>query len=114
MALPEILKAKATKTLEKFCQDRIPPHVRDKIKLEFEFRGNAVTLIEVRPVWNDPSHYTQSPVAQFRFDTESMKWNLYCRDRNSKWHPYMNLKPTPDFDLLIKEVDRDPTGIFWG
>lgn len=114
MALPEIQKVKATKTLEKFCHDRIPPHVRDKVKLEFEFRGTTVTLIEVRPVWNDPSRHTRSPVAQFRFDADSMKWNLYCPDRNSKWHFYTQIEPTSDFDSLIKEVDRDPTGIFLG
>lgn len=114
MALPEILKAKANKTLEKFCHERIPPHARDQVKLEFEFRGNTVTLIEVRPVWNNPSRHTHSPVAQFRFDVDSMKWNLYCCDRNSKWHLYTQTEPTADFDLLIKEVDRDPTRIFWG
>ena len=114
MALPEILIAKASKALEKFCHDRIPPHARDQVKLEFEFRGNTVTLVEVRPVWNDPSRHTHSPIAQFRFDVDSMKWNLYCCDRNSKWHFYTQTEATADFDLLIKEVDSDPTRIFWG
>lgn len=114
MALPEILKAKATKTLSQYCHDKIPPHVRDQIKLEFKFRGNTVTLFEVRPVWNDSSRHTNQPVAQFRFDMNSKKWNLYCCDRNAKWHSYIGVAPTTDFDSLIKEVDRDPTGIFWG
>lgn len=114
MALPEILKAKATKTLSQFCHDRIPPHVRDQIKLDFKFRGNTVTLIEIRPVWNDSTRHTQSPVAQIRFNIISKKWELYCCDRNSKWHFYSEFKPTANLDLLIKEIDRDPTGIFWG
>ncbi len=114
MALPEIQKAKATKILMKFCNDRVPPHIRDKVKLEIEFRGKTVTLIEVQPAWNDPRCHTRLPIAQFRFDVDAMKWNLYCSDRNSKWHVYTQIGPTSDFDLLIKEVDRDPTGIFWG
>ena len=114
MALPEIQKAKATKTLEKFCNDRVPPHVRDKLRLEFEISGNYITLLEVRPVWDDPSRYTRSGVVKFRWITKDMKWSLYWRDRNLKWHLYEQCLPTPDFDLLVKEVDRDPTGIFWG
>ena len=114
MALPDIQKAKATRTLEKFCHDRVPPHVRGKLKLEFEISGQYITLLEVRPVWNDPSRHTRSGVVKFRWVTKDMKWSLYWRDRNLKWHFYEEIEPTPDFDLLIKEVDRDPTGIFWG
>jgi len=27
---------------------------------------------------------------------------------------YFDTEPTPDLDELLKEVDEDPTGIFWG
>lgn len=114
MALPEILKFKVTKTLSTFCEKRVPAHIREKLRLDFEFRGQTVTLREVRPVWNDPGQYTQFPVAQFRFNNEQMKWQLYWRDRNQKWHRYEQKPPTSNFDQLLTEVDQDPTGIFWG
>ena len=29
-------------------------------------------------------------------------------------HLYYDLNPQRDFEMLLKEVDDDPTGIFWG
>jgi hypothetical protein len=40
-------------------------------------------------------------------------WTLYYADRNSKWHRY-DIEPSADFDDLLREVDEDPTAIFWG
>jgi hypothetical protein len=54
------------------------------------------------------------PIAQFRFDPETGKWTLYYADRNSKWHEYTDIEATSHFDELLKGVDSDPTGIFFG
>jgi len=39
---------------------------------------------------------------------------LYWRDRNLRFHRYGQLEPSPSIDDLLKEIDRDPTAIFWG
>lgn len=114
MSLPELTKVAVSKKLDQFCNVRIPPEIRDKVRLEFEFRGSNVTLLEIRPVWNDPTNFTRSPVAQLRFNKVNLKWSLYCCDRNGKWHLYDNKQATTNVDNLIKEIDQDPTGIFWG
>jgi hypothetical protein len=31
-----------------------------------------------------------------------------------RWHLYIDAESSPKLDDLLKEVDRDPTGIFWG
>lgn len=114
MSLSEITQTAISKKLSQFCNDRVPPHIRDKVRLDFEFKGNNVTLLEIRPVWNDPSQFTHLPVAKLRFGKEDLKWTLYCCDRNSKWHLYKNAQSTTNIDTLIKEIDTDPTRIFWG
>lgn len=114
MALPELTKKQVETTLGSFCQKRIPPHVRDKVRLAFSFRGNSVSLFEERPYFQDPSRWTSSPVAQFRFNQEDKIWSLYCSDRNSKWHLYDRTKPSRQFIHLLKAVESDSTGIFWG
>jgi len=114
MALSQLMKKQVEKTLETYCEARIPKHVRHKVRLEFSFHGKTVSLYEVRPVWNDPSRFTEGPVAQFRFDPDDKVWTLYCCDRNSKWHLYQGRRPSKTFDPLLKEVDKDPSGIFWG
>ncbi len=42
------------------------------------------------------------------------RWVLYWRDRNLRWHEYDLLEPGPTFEEALAEVERDPTGIFWG
>lgn len=114
MALPPLVRQLIEVKLMKYCERKIPPHVRDKIKLLYKIRGNSVTLIETRPYFRDPNEWTESVVAQFRYDPKSMTWTLYCADRNSRWHFYDLVEPTPDLDEIIAAVDDDPTGIFWG
>jgi len=62
----------------------------------------------------NPSIWTETPIAQFRFDRETKKWALYWMDRNSRWHLYDLIKTGADFDDMLKALDDDKTGIFWG
>jgi len=39
---------------------------------------------------------------------------LFWRDRNQKWHKYDLVEPSSDVLVLLDEIDRDPTCIFWG
>jgi len=114
MGLPELVRHLVQVRLTKFCSRRIPPHIRSEIRLSHTIRGNSVTLIEERPFYLDRSRWTRSPVAQFRYDRESRNWSLCCRDRNGRWHLYSRLAPTKNFEVLLREVRADPTGIFWG
>jgi hypothetical protein len=58
--------------------------------------------------------WTSLSIAQIRYNTKTGKWSLYCADRNSKWHEYYGLEPIQNFDRILNELDKDPTGIFWG
>jgi len=114
MALPEFTKQLVESKLSSYCERRVPPHIRDRVKLAFKIRGKSVTLFEQRPVYWEKSKWIDIPVAQFRFNPSRSLWTLYCADRNSKWHEYLLTEPTRDFDVLLIEVEKDPTGIFWG
>jgi hypothetical protein len=114
MPLPEFTKKLIETKLAEYCDRKIPIHVRDQVKLIYKTIGNKVTLIETRPFYCDPSIWTETPLAQFRFDNEAKKWALYFLDRNSKWHLYDLIKPSADFEDMLKALDNDKTGIFWG
>ena len=114
MPLPEFTKKLIETKLAEYCDRKIPIHARDQVKLIYKIRGNSVTLIETRPYYMNPSVWTQTPIAQFRYDEPSSQWFPYYPDRNSKWHPYSGVRPTAKLDAILKEIDRDPTGIFWG
>lgn len=117
MALPEPVRTRAQTELGTYCSQRLPDRVRDQVRLEHEFRGNAATLIERRVPWHpamEGQPWTRMPIAQFRYDVGSDRWTLYWPDRNSRWHLDDNVDPSPDIASLLAEVDRDPTGIYWG
>lgn len=110
MALPETEKFRADRLLVEFCERRVPLHVRDQIRLLYNFSGNKVILIESRPVYYDPSRWTEMPVAQFEYNEAAKTWNLYGYNRNDHRLPVAK----GALDALIEEVDSDRTGIFWG
>ncbi len=114
MALPPLVRQLVDSKLTKYCKNKIPPKLRDKIRLSYKVWGNNVTLIESRPYWFDPSKWSELKVAQFRYDPDKKHWTLYWADRNDRWHVYWDVEPAKDIEELLREVDEDPTGIFWG
>ncbi|MFH1079237.1 MAG: DUF3024 domain-containing protein [Pseudomonadota bacterium] len=114
MPLTEFTKKLIETRLFEYCERRIPIHARDQVKLIYKITGNNVTLIETRPYYMNPSVWTETPIAQFRFNHETKKWTLYWMDRNSRWHLDELVKPSIHFEDILKELDRDATGIFWG
>jgi Protein of unknown function (DUF3024) len=62
----------------------------------------------------DSAVWTETPIAQFRFDRNTQKWSLFSLDRNDRWHLYDLIKPSMNFDDMLKAIDNDKTGAFWG
>ncbi len=114
MALSEFEKERIERLFAAYAEKKIPLQFRDEIRIEHRFRGNEVILYESRPHYQDRSKWFSSPVARFKKDPASNLWDLYCADRNSKWHLYQPRMQNKDIEKLLAEVDKDPTGIFWG
>jgi hypothetical protein len=113
MAIPEHAHERAERLLTKFAERRVPPSFSDRVRLSVETHGNSIAILEHRPLFHDPDTWTNSPVAQFRYNLGSGLWTLYC-DLKGRWQRYNSKSPSADIATLIREVDRDPTCIFWG
>jgi hypothetical protein len=114
MALPRAARETADRALALFCAQRLPEAVRKHILIDYSFHGNTVALFERRPTSFEPGEWSKFVVAQFRFDPDASTWTLFWRDRNERWHKYDEADPSYDFADLLREVDLDPVGIFWG
>ena len=110
MPLPEIEQHRVHKLLCAFIDKRVPPQVRDQVKLVCKVIGNRVTLSECRPYYNDPSSWSEMPIAQFEYNEATKAWSLYAYDRNDRRKLYSK----GPLEQLIQEVDKDIKGIFWG
>jgi hypothetical protein len=58
--------------------------------------------------------WTRSPIARLRYVQRTGVWTLYWRDRNARWHRYDRVGPSARIEVLLDELDGDPTCIFWG
>lgn len=114
MPLSEFERERIEKLFGEYCRGKVPPHVRDKIRIEYKIRGSEVKLFDCRPRYDDHSIWTESPVARFKKDEKKNIWLLYCAGRNSKWHLFEPNAENKDIEKLLAEVERDTTGIFWG
>ncbi len=106
----------ALSLVETFCETRIPEQAREEVRLECSRRGNSLTISERRPPWRADfgPEWSELKVAQLRHDPSLGTWSLYHRDRNERWILYDDIDPGSDVAALLRELDDDPTGIFWG
>jgi hypothetical protein len=105
--------------ITRWCQQRVPAHVRDKVSVEHRVRGRTVTIVERRRPWSPAlgPEWTTMPVAQLRYappPPAGGRWRLYWADRNRRWHLLDDVLPAATPASLLAELDADPTGIFWG
>ena len=113
-SLPELVRRSVDRDVGRYCEQRVPSNLRDEIRVEYEVRGNSVTIVERRPPRRPESspEWSRLTVAQLRYEDDA--WALYWSDRNGKWHFYDLFEPSPDLSAALNEIDDDPTAIFWG
>lgn len=108
--LPELDIEKLRRLLRRRCPDELAEEVR----LELTVAGKRLSVHELRPVWRGaPGEWTSMPIAQLRYDGNGL-WTLYFGDRYGKWTMYFDLEPAQPIDVIITELDEDPTSVFWG
>lgn len=115
MALPVLTQHLAQSKLAAYCVQKAPVEIHDRVRLDVELDGERLTLIESRPHFRNPQTWTRLPVAQFRYNQGSRTWTLYCPHLGNPdvWRLYP-AKPQHDLGHLIKLLDTDDTGAFWG
>jgi hypothetical protein len=99
-----------------FCEQRVPPQALHQVRSELVLSRSAATIVERRAPWREDfgPEWTSRGVARLRYTAKSGLWTLFHSDRNGRWHRYDLIGPTREVRVLLDEIDRDPTGIFWG
>lgn len=93
---------------------RPPPDLRKELDLGFRIVGPSLELFEVRPVWNDPNRYLESPVARATFVKAGGVWRVFWHRADMKWHRYPPCPEVRSIEEFFALVDRDENHCFWG
>jgi hypothetical protein len=112
MPLPELDLAR----VRRWCEQRVPAHVRDKVRVECDVADRHLTILECRAPWgaSPGAEWTRFPIARLRYTKSRTEWTLYYRDSNERFHLYDRLEPAQTVEPLLNELDADPTALFWG
>lgn len=109
-AVPEIDVAR----VRRYCRERVPAHLRDRIRLDVEVTGRRIAIVERRAPWTPRigPEWTSTRIAQLRLATDAT-WTLFWSDSNNVWHRDP-IEPTPQVDVLLARMTADPANRYWG
>lgn len=111
----ELELARYKEILDKFMDKRRPPvHIRDKMDISYRITGQTVDIFVIREWYRDPRKKIEEPIVRTTYVKDRDVWKIYWMRADLKWHEY---PPDPESDSLekvIKIVDEDPMGCFWG
>lgn len=113
MAISQLDRRRIELVMTALCEE-VPLRVRDQMRHGFTITSTSVELFEERPGFRDRTRWMRAPVAKFRYVASRQLWTLFCQHSDLRWHRYEPLPSAGSFEILLREVRRDPTGIFWG
>ena len=113
-AIPQHTRHLLERLLEAYCARICPPTARNTVLIGYRIEEDRVWIDELRRICGVPGTRRSVPVARFRYRASDGCWLLDQRDEAGRWRRHRALAPTRSFLELLREVDADPDGTFWG
>jgi hypothetical protein len=103
-------------TIQKYVETLRPED--DKIRKELDFGytydGKVAIVFEIRPRWDDPSQIQQIPFLKIRYYKSLNCWKLYWMRASGKWELYEPFPSATHLNKILKIVEEDKHGCFYG
>jgi hypothetical protein len=102
--------------VRRFCEGRVPARAAHQVRLELEVDGVTLTIVERRAPWTSElgPEWSRVPIARLRYSPLRTEWTLFWCDRNLAFHRLREVEPTATVEVLLRTVDADRPGVFWG
>lgn len=100
--------------LEAYCARICPPSARNAVNIGYRLVHDRATLFEWRPICGVPGTRRALPFAQLRWSAPDNLWRLYRAMDGGQWRRVADVAATRSFIELLRFVDADPRGYFFG
>ena len=116
MAFTEFEVAAHAALIEKlFWSKRRPPlHIRDQMREGQRFTEQSIELFFVRPVFKDPTRFTEEKIAKLTYVRSSDRWRIFWQRADLKWHSYPPCPEVPSLAEALRVVHEDANSCFFG
>ena len=114
VAFTELELRRIAKTVGELCRRMSPPQHADELRVVYDIDGHTVSIWEERPPWRGSGDWTRMGIAKFRYVRSRGTWTLYWMRDDLKWHVFGPVAPTRDLGTLVKVVDENRYGAFFG
>ena len=115
MAISEFEIKRIEKLVGNFIESRRPdPSIRNELDISFRVTDQNFEIFEIRPRWDEPSIKLEIPVAKGTYVKSKKIWELYWKRADMKWHRYEPFGESESLEEVLKEIDLDEHGCFWG
>jgi len=114
MSFSEMELKRIERVVGELCQRRSPPHLKDNLRLSYSVKNHEVLIQESRPDWHNPSEWIESDIAKLRYVRASAEWRLYWKRASGKWWQYEPHSASNSLSSMVKEIDIDSHGCFFG
>ncbi len=115
MAISEFEIKRIEKLVGKFIESRRPdPSIRNELDISFKITGQSFEIFEIRPRWDDPNIKLEGSIAKATYVKTTKKWKLYWKRADMKWHWYEPFGESESIEEILKAIDQDQHGCFWG
>ena len=114
MAISEFELFKVEKLAKSFCSIKSQNFPREQLYIDYKIEDQTLYILEVRPMWNDPTKNTEVLVAKFTYVKKDKIWKLYWLRQNLKWQAYEPDGINQHLEALFEIVQEDRQACFWG
>ena len=96
------------------CRRRVPARLNDRLKLGYAIKNHQVVIMESRLWHESDAEWFEMEIAKLLYVAKRKEWKLYWKRASGKWwlyHPYSNLK---SLSAMVREIELDSDGCFFG
>jgi hypothetical protein len=115
MAFTELELKRIDNTVGELCRRDSPPEHASELRVVYDIDGHNVSMWEERPPWDgSPGEWSRHGIAKFRYFRSREEWTLYWMRADLKWHVFEPATPTTNLAALVRIVDENQYGAFFG